>query len=208
MKIDILPVEPDAPASRPTNVQAQQWRKALEQAQWASRQRIAPTRAEASERTSELPARASAQATPTRGVVGAAAASAALAATVVPSRTAALAQSMAAAARAAIAARSPAAQGQFAAAVGTPEASRPAVAVPAEEAAASPSLPWAELPEWPSVVLYSNVQGNRVSMGMRDASMSEQEGLELFYRLRAELSAAGLELGEMIINGRPVTPAA
>jgi hypothetical protein len=208
MKVDILPVEPDTPASRPTNVQAQQWRKALEQAQWASRQRIAATRGEASERTSELPARASAPTTPTRGLVAAAAGSAAFAAAVVPSRTAALAQSAAAAVRAAIAARSPAAQGPLAAAAGTSEASLPADAAPAEEAAKPLPPTWTELPEWPSVVLYSNVQGNRVSMGMRDASLNEQEGLELFYRLRAELSAAGFELGEMIINGRPVTPAA
>jgi hypothetical protein len=57
-------------------------------------------------------------------------------------------------------------------------------------------------------VVHANVQGNRLSVALRDGTLSESDALELYYRLRGQLRGAGYELAEMTINGQPVIPAA
>jgi len=79
-------------------------------------------------------------------------------------------------------------------------------ASPAESAAPCTALPWAELPEWPQVVFHASASGARVSVGVRDAELTDADALALFGRLRSRLAQAGFELAGLVVNGHAVTP--
>jgi len=64
-----------------------------------------------------------------------------------------------------------------------------------------------ELPEWPEMMLHASVQGSTISVGMRDRSLDTDDALDLYYRLREKLHAAGFELTGFIVNGQNVVAA-
>jgi len=63
-----------------------------------------------------------------------------------------------------------------------------------------------EIAEWPAVVVHASVQGSTISVGLRDRAVQSDDTLDLYYRLRAQLRSAGLDLTSLVVNGKPVIP--
>jgi hypothetical protein len=70
---------------------------------------------------------------------------------------------------------------------------------------APPAMPF-ELAEWPAAAVHVSMQGNRLSVALRDPRITESERLALYHRLRSQCIAWGLELTELTINGHLVDP--
>ena len=52
-----------------------------------------------------------------------------------------------------------------------------------------------------------SLQGNRLSVALRDGRLSEQEVKDLLWRVRKEVRSWGFELAALVVNGRLVQPA-
>ena len=61
--------------------------------------------------------------------------------------------------------------------------------------------------KWLPVSVQVLIEGQKLSVTLRDARISEREAAEIHYRLRDRLAGMGLELHELMINGHPVTDA-
>ena len=76
--------------------------------------------------------------------------------------------------------------------------------------AARPSAPAVRLPApadspaWPPFASQASLQGSKVSASLRDARLGDGEALVMRRALARHLSRSGLELGELLVNGRPV----
>ena len=187
---------------------AQQWRRALEEAQWQARQRIAPSGPAAADSGAGVASAPAGTAPPAAAGQEPWATPLGPARDMTPvARTAALAQAVARALQPTpVAHRTAGVQVTAGAAFGEPRiAATPGR--PAAAAAPAVTAVWHELPEWPAVLVHASVQGNRISVGMRDGALHEEDLPELFYRLRAQLRAAGLELASLTVNGHNVAPA-
>jgi len=62
--------------------------------------------------------------------------------------------------------------------------------------------------KWSPVSVQVWIDGRKLSVTLRDASLSARDEAEIHRRLQERLAAMGLELHELIINGHPVSPAA
>jgi len=58
--------------------------------------------------------------------------------------------------------------------------------------------------DWMPKAAHVSVQGNQVSVALRDARLSEQEVKDLRWRVRKEVHSLGLELAALVVNGHPV----
>ena len=210
MKIDSATIGLDSgqPAVRSDAVYGQQWRKALEEAQWQARQRIAP-------QADNPHAEVAAAAAPAGRAIGSAGAF--LVPQADPGNAAPVSPDIAGRSRALEAAlqgtngasRAPAGAASSGIAPGSPTllvaGAAGATDAPAARAAVEPVLlQWTELPEWPAVVVHASLSGNRLSIGIRDRALQERDALDLYYRLRAELGAVGLALANLTVNGQRV----
>jgi len=61
--------------------------------------------------------------------------------------------------------------------------------------------------DWMPQAAHVSLQGNGVSVALRDARLSEQDVRELHSRMRREMQSLGLELAELVVNGHLVRPA-
>jgi hypothetical protein len=75
-----------------------------------------------------------------------------------------------------------------------------------QSARPKPSVSVFEPLEWQPVAAYVSVHGNRVSIGLRDPRVADNDALDLYYRLRGQFVALGLELSEFTLNGHPIEP--
>jgi len=213
MKIDVAGITPDPGTghARATTAYAQQWRKALEDATRQARQRIAPGEPGGGNPDGTAAGTAAAPAMSAAGAAELAAVAPAPAIAAAPTaaaaRTDALACAVADAAVRIASVRYPV----FAAPVAAlPAGEQVLAATGASEAASAAPVAatgWQALPEWPAVMVNASIQGNRVSVAMRDGTVQEQDKLSLFYRLRAQLRAAGFALTSLTVNGHNVAPA-
>ncbi|MCX7274066.1 MAG: hypothetical protein NTV19_12980 [Burkholderiales bacterium] len=206
MKIVALPLSGDralAP-TQPGSVQAALWRRSLELAQWQARQRIAaqvPTNdagPDPSMTPPDDPARPAHAGHPIEAGDRSFAAAPDAGARQ-PARVEALARALAQAA-----AGAPAALTSPPAPLPVPGAPL-ALALtdaPGPEPVLLASRPvCCDLSSWPEVMVHASLQGNRLSVGMRDASIGQDDARQLLHRLRALLREAGLVLGHLTING-------
>ena len=214
MKIDPLAAAPFTPA-RPTNaLQAAQWRQALDQALWSSRQigkphPTPPTRGSVQTLLTALPLPM--HALPATGPASPATPETLTGATHHDSPAWKLQ------------ARSEQAQQ-------IEQADLPLVATAVPEQAAGPSLapasavkagspaelpiapakvppqPKIDAPRWPPFASQASLRGNQVSAAVRDARLSPRDMQTLRRGLARQLGAAGLELAELRINGQTLTP--
>lgn len=60
--------------------------------------------------------------------------------------------------------------------------------------------------DWMPKAAHVSVQGNRVSVALRDARLSEQEVKDLRWRVRKEVHSLGFELAALVVNGHPAQP--
>jgi len=212
MKITAPGIVPDAsPAgARSSPAYALQWRKALEEAQWQARQRIAPREAGRSDGGAQAP----------DVVADVAAGGAAMTdSTPVPipvrpesTQSAARSEALAAAVARAIETATPPVRAAVQPPVAAPSAVRgedlSTTAAPSSETdEPQHAQPLYQLPEWPDVVVHASVQGSTISVGMRDRAVQKNDALDLYYRLRGQLRGAGLELTSLTVNGHNVTAA-
>jgi hypothetical protein len=210
MKIIAPPISPDAAAvpARSTTAYALQWRKALEEAQWQARLRMSPhDHAEPAPQPSPSPESDEAPRAPNAGQRVAASGDA----SGLPPAAKAPRADAQATTIAQFVQRLAASATSVAQPVASPAAMRIAtlagepVPLPAETAPPNPAL-YFELPEWPEVVVQASVNGSTISVGVRDRMVEAGEALDLFYRLRAQLRAAGLALTSLTVNGQTIAP--
>lgn len=183
----------------------QQWRAELERAQWQARMRYSPVSGGARGSAERSPAADTAAPAPARPAGSFGAAHGGLPA----------AQAASAAQRWQAAQASPAAQAlprpgatgtnAFASAGWAALQGRPPTAAASATRPAA-ALSMFDLPHWPAQVASVSVQGNRLSVVLRDARLEPAEWQHLRDRLRAHCERMGLEMAELTINGVPVEP--
>lgn len=234
MKLVPPGLAPDPGGARAPTVSAgtQQWRKALEDAQWQERQRLAPH--PASPARAELSAGAPPTGRPVMGTAtltpgagqegGGMDAMAPSASGRNDALAAAIARGLGLAPAPAGASGTPVVAAAAVSAGAKPVAilgalPNPLPSTPVEGLAAlgtaDPTAPQAmlrpdrsvALPEWPDVVVHAHAQGSTISIGLRDRSLRGDDAVDLFFRLRAQLAAAGLELTTLTVNGATVDAA-
>lgn len=85
---------------------------------------------------------------------------------------------------------------------------RPAAVVSAAAGAKaqSPLLASAELPVWPLFATQVSLRGNQVSAAVRDSRLGPADKETLRRALARQLSATGLQLAELRVNGQPIEP--
>jgi len=217
MKIfpDIVHPETAQATARTSAVYDAQWKKALEDAQWQARQRIAADTGDNQRPPDDsAPALRSGAAndSPAATMLPPAAMGGFTASRIGSARTDALGQAL-------IDAIAPPARARLAQtngfAASGPPAAAPGRTAPAMAGSYSPldslerapprQLQFNGLPEWPAVVVHASVAGNRISLVIRDRNVTAGEATALHQRLRNQLRASGLELAELTLNGQQVT---
>lgn len=196
------------PARVESNVQAALWRRALEQAQWQSDSHGA------------APARAAAPARQAQAELAMHAAQALRQQPALPDNDAAPPALAAEPAGESVETVSRTSAPEIAPtpapATVPPQALPPAatwIARPAAVVSAAPSakaqpplLASAELPVWPLFATQASLRGNQVSAAVRDSRLGPA-GIETLRRaLARQLSATGLQLAELRVNGQPIEP--
>jgi hypothetical protein len=218
-----LLVVPEVPAPEPAHtdaVYARQWRKALEDAQWSADGRQLPASdsgsGDAAARSNAQPAGRGAQQAQGAGPFATAGrefptSRATDVARLADSVGARVADAAAARLRGGAATNASLVAGgatvvapdlRLALAVRLRGASAPPLAEPQAGIAHAETLALAAAPEWPSVAVRASISARGVSIAVRAATLDESDALDLFYRLRDRLRAAGHALHSLVVNGR------